>query len=75
MNDFVMAFKMALLAGKETGIQFKNENDAKVAFPILVQELKDYVNSPDYLALMAKEQMAAHYRRIIDKELNFHEIK
>lgn len=55
MNDFVMAFKMALLANRKVAITFKTEEEVKVAFPKLVKDLEDYVNSKDYLILMAKE--------------------
>jgi hypothetical protein len=55
MSDFVMAFKLALLANKKIGISFKTEEKAKVAFPSLIKDLHEFVNSRDYLMLELKE--------------------
>jgi len=56
MNDRIFALQMMLIAGKkETAIAFKTKKEAKIAFPEIVKELQDYVNSKDYLMLMIKE--------------------
>lgn len=55
MKDSVLAFKMALLAGNKTSIAFKTEEEAKVAFPKIVKDLENFVDSKDYLALCLKE--------------------
>jgi hypothetical protein len=55
MSDFLIAFQMALLSGGESVIKFKTEKEAKIAFPKIVKELEDYVNSNDYLMRIVKE--------------------
>jgi hypothetical protein len=55
MSDFLIAFQMALLSGGESAIKFKTEKEAKIAFPEIVKELEDYVNSNDYLMRIVKE--------------------
>lgn len=55
MNDILIAFQMALLSGGKTAIKYKTKKEAKIAFPKIVKELNDYVNSKEYKQLILNE--------------------
>ncbi len=74
MSDLVEAFKQSLLANGPVGVQFKDAKAAKVAFPSIVKELHDYVNSKDYLMLMYKDCLKIEAKKKVDALFNFYQL-
>lgn len=56
MSDLIESFRFALIVNSEISHE-KEINNFKVPFPDLLQELNDYVNSPEYYKLIYEEQI------------------
>lgn len=63
-RDMLMAMEMSLLAA---GYKPKPKGELKIAFPEILQELLDYVNSPQYQELIIKEKKDHDARRHIGR--------